>query len=217
VLRTSPPGAARLVWKQDRAVPPTCASDPFFSEAASIEARAKPCTPASDRTPGAKYAFNPEASCTASSCEQKLLGGGDYAVAWGTHSTDSSTFIMTVADSMAFNRHGSFIPKNQTALAEATALVARIAEAPLVPLLDQHKKWWHEYWPVHHISIPDTVLEQYVVLYHPVLQARERHTLRRRRQLLCVRSQRPMAGGLGNLGRLPLGLEHAGLRRVKRL
>jgi hypothetical protein len=163
VLQISPPGAARMVWKQDRAAPPTCTSDPFVAEA-SAAAPPKPCTPSADRTPGATYVFNPPAECTASHCQQKLLGGGDYAVAWGEHRLESGTFVLTVANSMAFNRHGSFVPKRESALAHATTTIQRVTETPLTPILAAHALWWHAYWPSHHVSIPDSVLEQYYII-----------------------------------------------------
>jgi len=190
VLQINPPGAAAMVFLPDRAVPPVCSADPFATSAPSAggdagaaesagsagakrvgaawgarqqrsqAAAAEPtCQLSPSRTPGKTYQFNPNASCTATSCQQKLLGGGDYAVAWGTHKSSTGTFLLTVANSMP-----AFIQQPDSALAIATATITRLAAADLPASLDAHRSWWHAYWPMHHISVPDTVLEQYYII-----------------------------------------------------
>jgi hypothetical protein len=161
VLAVLPPGAAEMVFIPDRAVPPICASDPFNSAAASSPTQApstKPC-PLSTRTPGQHYAFNPNVTCTPASCQQKLLGGGDYATAWGEHKTAAGVFLLTVANSMP-----AFVPQPASALTTATATIRQFASTSLHGSLEAHWRWWQSYWPVHYISIPDTVLEQYYII-----------------------------------------------------
>ena len=73
-------------------------------------------------------------------------------------------------DSWSFNAHHFprtpklHEPRPQGALATARATVRRLAGLELGGLLASHRAWWHAYWPSHHISLPDTVLEQYYIL-----------------------------------------------------
>ena len=99
LLTISPPGAGRTVFLADRAVPPVCSADPF-AQSSLGSAPAPACKLSPKRTPGKTYEFNPAAACSAGACEQKLLGGGGYAVAWGAHSTAAGAFLLTVANTM---------------------------------------------------------------------------------------------------------------------
>ena len=167
ILTVDPPGAARINYIADPAVPPVCSRDPFVAGAeqtgnlgpeVATAAPPPPC-PLSSRTPGKTYQFNPPARCTNTSCEQRLLGGGDFAVRWGLHASSPGTFLLTVANSIS-----NYVQQPAGALTTATATIAKVAAADLGSIVAAHQAWWHQYWPMHHVSIPDTVIEQYYII-----------------------------------------------------
>ncbi len=87
---------------------------------------------------------------------QPLLNGDDYATAWNKQlSANGSTSVyITVANKWA---EGLKPSSGSCALAVAQLLAARNKSEQ--QMLQQHRQWWHQYYPASFVSIPDARIE----------------------------------------------------------
>lgn len=81
---------------------------------------------------------------------QDLFAGGQYATAWAVREDDSThTHIATITKSH---------PENSAA-ATAIADLTRFLALDPVEWTASHRSWWHGYYPMSFISLPDKTLE----------------------------------------------------------
>jgi len=81
---------------------------------------------------------------------QNLLAGGQYATAWGEEDRDG------------IRRHVVSIVKShpdRTAASTAAADVARFLTIDAEPWIAAHRAWWHSYYPLGFVSLPEKDLE----------------------------------------------------------
>ncbi len=88
-------------------------------------------------------------------CVQPLLEGGDYATAWlEKKSGDGRSAILFVSTA-------NEVPASDRSAAVAVADAKAAAEAGLPALLDEHRAWWHEFYPRSFLTIPDPRMESF--------------------------------------------------------
>lgn len=81
---------------------------------------------------------------------QDLLAGGQYATAWSEQvSGQSRTHIATIANSFPD------VKAAETAVSD----VSRFLKPGLAGWVEAHRNWWHAYYPMSHVAIPDKGLE----------------------------------------------------------
>ncbi len=81
---------------------------------------------------------------------QPLLVGGETATAWAEELDDEKrTFYVAVAHSYP----------EETAKQDAAETIQRVTAIGFQDLLEDHRSWWHQYYPSSFISVPDTRLE----------------------------------------------------------
>jgi alpha-L-fucosidase 2 len=84
-------------------------------------------------------------------CRQPMLAGGDYTTAWAKRSDKKwNTFIITVA----YNTSASSV--NQAIKTVTNASVTDLNKA-----IATHRNWWHAYYPLSFISLPDQRMESF--------------------------------------------------------
>ena len=85
-------------------------------------------------------------------CVQPLLSGGQTATAWREiEAGDKNTLYVSV---------GHTFP-GETAVKEAVDVVERVSKANFSELVVSHREWWHEYYPLSFVSVPDTRIESF--------------------------------------------------------
>ena len=81
---------------------------------------------------------------------QDLLSGGQYATAWSEQVRGQSrTHIISIANSFP----------EATAAATAVSDVSRFLKLDRAEWVEAHRKWWHAYYPMSYVTIPDKGLE----------------------------------------------------------
>lgn len=88
-------------------------------------------------------------------CVQPLLAGGDYATAWTEKKTkvnQSSTLYITTANE---------VPDSNVSALVATATLKKAVTQKLSLVVENHRKWWHNYYKKSFISIPDGKMESF--------------------------------------------------------
>ena len=81
---------------------------------------------------------------------QDLLSGGQYATAWSEQGRGQSrTHIISIANSFP----------EATASATALSDVNRFLKLDRAEWVEAHRKWWHAYYPMSYVTIPDKGLE----------------------------------------------------------
>lgn len=100
-------------------------------------------SPESGETAGTRWVLQP-------------LKQGGHSTAWReTKHGDSRLLLLTTA----------FV--QDAAESARTDALATIAAASIIPLPDfakSHRQWWHDYWPLSFVSIPDTRLESFYAI-----------------------------------------------------
>jgi alpha-L-fucosidase 2 len=85
-------------------------------------------------------------------CVQPLLAGGQTATAWQeSEGGMGRTLVVSVAHSWP----------EETALGEAVGTVSRIIGRDRSDLVESHRSWWHSYYPLSFVSIPDPRIESF--------------------------------------------------------
>jgi hypothetical protein len=85
---------------------------------------------------------------------QSLEAGGGYTTAWKvTESKKKRTKILYITVGYSF-------PANNHA-AQAVERIESVGKLGLMQLVSLHRKWWHSYYPLSFLSIPDTRLESF--------------------------------------------------------
>lgn len=89
---------------------------------------------------------------------QTLLMGDDYATAWTTknNSDASKTIYLTVA-----NRWGKYRKPGAGSAMDAIVTLKAALRKPEAEMEQEHRKWWHHYYPSSFVSIPDARLESF--------------------------------------------------------
>ncbi len=81
---------------------------------------------------------------------QDLLAGGQYATAWSEQvQQQTRTHIVSIANSYP----------ESTASGAAVSDVDRCQKLDRAKWIEAHRKWWHEYYPMSFVTIPDKGLE----------------------------------------------------------
>lgn len=86
-------------------------------------------------------------------CVQKLLAGGGYTTAWREVPGKNSTRTLLASIAMSH--------PELTSPDEAKQAVERAAKADLPTMLDEHRDWWHAYYPAAFVSLPDARIESF--------------------------------------------------------
>ena len=118
-----------------------------FTPAVAISPRveAKPPAPA-----GLKK--NPAATVSGTTCTQNLATGGQTVTKWQTRAeAGGTTLLATVAHTFPATNAGTVASQ---VLTDAAALT-------LDQLTDDHRAWWHAFYPKSFVSISDTRLESF--------------------------------------------------------
>lgn len=111
-----------------------------------------------DQAKKENYVSNPNPSITRKDslnvCTQSLTAGGDYATAWhekhvGSHS--STMFVATANE----------VPKAGISAEVAAKDVKTAASLPFESLLNDHRQWWHTFYPDAFLTIPDARMESF--------------------------------------------------------
>lgn len=99
------------------------------------------------------YESNPDPIVNPGLSVQKLLAGGETAVAWQEErlSADERRYWMTVTHSYP----------SETASTEAVQLLCRAQEQGFERLLQKHRSWWHSYYPASFLSVSDGQKENF--------------------------------------------------------
>lgn len=88
-------------------------------------------------------------------CVQSLQEGGDYATAWlEKKSEDGRSAVLYVSTA-------NEVPANDRSATVAVADVKSAAEEGLPALLQDHRAWWHEFYPRSFLTIPDPRMEAF--------------------------------------------------------
>ncbi len=83
---------------------------------------------------------------------QPLLEGGETVTAWQTLDQDAKTrLLVSVAHSYP----------ERTAQKEAVDLIKRVRGMSSAALTQSHREWWHAYYPISFVSLPDTWWESF--------------------------------------------------------
>ncbi len=106
-----------------------------------------------------KYQSNPVHEFTSIDnifvCVQPLLAGGDYATAWyevkDNRENRGVLYVSTANE----------IPAAGKSAGKAAADIKATAAQPLDKLLEEHRRWWHEFYPAAFLSVPDPRLEAF--------------------------------------------------------
>lgn len=81
---------------------------------------------------------------------QDLLAGGQYATAWSEQvQQQTRTHVVSIANSYP----------ESTAAGVAVSDVDRVLNLDRAKWIEAHRKWWHEYYPMSFVTIPDKGLE----------------------------------------------------------
>lgn len=108
------------------------------------------------------YEQNPKYQVTRKSgmeiITQTLLMGDDYATAWTAKKNpdDSKTIYLTVA-----NRWGKYRKPGAGSAMDAIATLKAALRKPEAEMEQEHRKWWHHYYPSSFVSLPDARLESF--------------------------------------------------------
>lgn len=101
-------------------------------------------------------------------CRQPMLAGGDYTTAW-TKKTENgwnSVFITVTYDSV------------NSSLNDAVKTVSDAARVNQKNTLAKHREWWHEYYPLSFVSLPDSRMESFYWLQmYKMASATRKNTL----------------------------------------
>ena len=84
---------------------------------------------------------------------QEFRGGGAFAVTLGQGKSTGSTRTVLISVGYA--------AQPAAAVAEAQADSKRASAQNATALADQHRRWWHAYYPVSFVSFPDARLESF--------------------------------------------------------
>lgn len=83
---------------------------------------------------------------------QRLYSGYVYVTAWTKSSEgDKRRILVTV----------SFEPSEKEAITKAKRLLTDYQKKNSYKLLDEHKEWWHQYYPASFVSFPDVRIESF--------------------------------------------------------
>ncbi|MBI1369858.1 MAG: hypothetical protein GC162_14535 [Planctomycetes bacterium] len=108
------------------------------------------------RRPQDKYPANPPAELSTRGAiqlsRQPMLAGGDYTTAWKTLAASGNLHRIYIA--IGYNTQASSID-------EATDAIARAERVNFDELVEDHRRWWHDYLAQSFVSIPDTRLESF--------------------------------------------------------
>lgn len=101
------------------------------------------------------YVDNPQPVCETTSegggCVYPLNAGGDYAVCWQRKTNGSrSVFYVAAANET---------PQMNASLGKAQAEMGAVERKDLLAVRLEMNEWWHKYWEVSMINIPDKELE----------------------------------------------------------
>jgi hypothetical protein len=83
---------------------------------------------------------------------QPLVAGGETVTAWQTVNRDGKTRLLV---SVAYSH------PQETAKQEAVNVIKRVRGLPMNNLTQSHREWWHAYYPVSFVSLPDTRWESF--------------------------------------------------------
>ena len=88
-------------------------------------------------------------------CVQSLLAGGDYATAWleqrAVDGRASTLYLSTANEVPATNRSARVAIQD----------VRSAAGLPLDQLVEEHRRWWHGFYPQAFLTIPDARMEAF--------------------------------------------------------
>lgn len=85
-------------------------------------------------------------------CTQSLLAGGQTVTAWAKVTTDSKRLLLvSVAHSFP----------DLKATEEAIGVVETVRNLPMSNLVEAHRAWWHGYYPLSFVSIPDAYWQKF--------------------------------------------------------
>ena len=89
---------------------------------------------------------------------QTLLAGSDYATAWSETPTapDERTVLVTVA-----NRFGSNPATPLGSTADAVKQLKIYERRSVAEMEQAHRRWWHAFYPVSFVSVPEARLESF--------------------------------------------------------
>ena len=85
-------------------------------------------------------------------CWQPLLAGGGTATAWKELKKDGRR-MLAVSNAHTF--------PDTTAVERAANAVSSLSADDLSALWNEHRRWWHEYYPQSFVSLPDKKLENF--------------------------------------------------------
>jgi hypothetical protein len=86
-------------------------------------------------------------------CIQKLLVGGGYTTAWQEVRRSTAAHHRTLFCSIAMSHPELTSPE------EAEVAVKQATTQDFNVLIDEHRDWWHAYYPASFVSLPDTRTE----------------------------------------------------------
>ena len=89
-------------------------------------------------------------------CIQPLLAGSDYATAWKEISSKRKNETTRTVYLSVANR-GTRIGSDEDALANVEKAIAR----GVPDLEEKHREWWHSFYPVSFVTLPDAWLESF--------------------------------------------------------
>lgn len=84
-------------------------------------------------------------------CVYKMLAGGDYAVSW-KYDKETSVIYVSAANET---------PKSGLSLLKAQESINKVKETGLSRVKEQMNNWWHKYWDISMINIPDKQIENF--------------------------------------------------------
>lgn len=84
-------------------------------------------------------------------CVYKMLAGGDYAVSW-KYDKETSVIYVSAANET---------PKSGLSLLKAQENINKVKETGLSRVKEQMNNWWHKYWDISMINIPDKQIENF--------------------------------------------------------
>ena len=83
---------------------------------------------------------------------QPLLEGGETVTAWQAVKTEGKTrLLVSVAHSYP----------EKTAKKDAVSVIKRVRDMPMAALIKSHRDWWHAYYPISFVSLPDRWWESF--------------------------------------------------------
>ncbi|MCH5716145.1 hypothetical protein [Niabella hibiscisoli] len=100
-------------------------------------------------------------------CRQPMLAGGDYTTAWIRHREHAEDTY--------------FISVGYNTLQSSLAATIETLSAPLLKnpqgLIDRHRNWWHQYYPLSFVSLPDARMESFYWIQQYKIASATRKTI----------------------------------------